>query len=81
MEWKNRLSQKVKPQFDGKFLTNDELESIQIKDSSGVFQIHYKTNFAQWSEDILVLTDSILVLKNRQNLEYHYKRFKPITIQ
>ncbi|RXR30623.1 hypothetical protein EQG68_11215 [Flavobacterium piscinae] len=83
IEWNGKTGyrKKVKPQFDGKFLTNDELESIQIKDSSGVFQIHYKTNFAQWSEDILVLTDSILVLKNRQNLEYHYKRFKPITIQ
>lgn len=83
IEWngKTGFRKKVKPQFDGKYLTNDELESIQIKDSSSVFQIHYKTNFAQWSEDILVLTDSILVIKNKQNLEYHYKRFKPITIQ
>jgi hypothetical protein len=83
IEWngKTGFRKKVKPQFDGKFLTNDELESIQIKDSSGIFQIQYKTDFAKWSEEILSLTDSILVIKNKQNLEYHYKRFKPITIQ
>ena len=83
IEWngKTGFRKKVKPQFDGKFQTNDEMESIQIKDSSSIFQIHYKTNFAQWSEEILFLTDSILVLKNKQNLEYHYKRFKPITLQ
>ena len=82
-EWNNKTGfrKKVKPQFDGKYLTNDELETIQIKDSSGIFLIHYKTDFAQWSEEILTLTDSILVLKNKQDLEYHYKRFKPISIQ
>lgn len=83
IEWngKTGFRKKVKPQFDGKYLTNDELETIQIKDSSGIFQIQYKTDFAKWSEEILSLTDSILVIKNKQNLEYHYKRFKPITIQ
>ncbi|PKP14984.1 MAG: hypothetical protein CVU07_12085 [Bacteroidetes bacterium HGW-Bacteroidetes-23] len=83
IEWNNKTGfrKKVKPQFDGKYLTNDELETIQIKDSSGIFQIHYKTDFAQWSEEILTLTDSILVLKNKQDLEYRYKRFKPISIQ
>lgn len=83
IEWNNKTGfrKKVKPQFDGKYLTNDELETIQIKDSSGIFHIHYKTDFAQWSEEILSLTDSVLVLKNKQNLEYHYKRFKPISIQ
>lgn len=81
-EWNNKTGfrKKVKPQFDGKYLINDELENIQIIDSSGIFQIHYKTDFAQWSEEILQLTDSILVLKNNENFEYHYKRFKPISI-
>jgi hypothetical protein len=83
IEWNEKTGyrKKVKPQFDGKFLINDEFETIHIKDSSGIFQIHYRTNFAKWSEEILQLTDSILVLKNKQNLEYHYKRFKPISIQ
>jgi hypothetical protein len=83
IEWngKTGFRKKVKPQFNGKYLTNEELETIQIIDSSGIFQIHYKTNFAKWSEEIVILTDSALVLKNKQNLKYHYKRFKPISIQ
>ncbi|MDP2160421.1 MAG: hypothetical protein Q8K02_08070, partial [Flavobacterium sp.] len=83
IEWNDTIGfrKKVKPQFDGKFLTNDEFETIQIKDSSGIFKIHYKTDFAKWSEEILSINDSILVLKNKQNLEYHYKRFQPISIQ
>lgn len=83
MEWNDKTGfrKKVKPQLDGKYITNDELETIQITDSVGVFRIHYKTNYAQWSEQIVMLTDSVLVLKNKQNLEYHYKRFKPVLIQ
>ncbi len=78
---KTGFRKKVKPQLDGKYVTNDELETIQVTDSAGVFRIHYKTNYAQWSEEIVMLTDSLLVLKSKQNLEYHYKRFKPISIE
>ena len=82
-EWKENTGfrKKVTPQFDGSFLTNDEMEAIKISDSSGVYKIEYKTAFDQWSEDIVEITDSVLVLKNKQNLEYHYKRFKPFSIK
>lgn len=82
-EWKESVGfrKKVTPQFNGTFLINDELEEIQIKDSSGIFQIHYKTPYTQWSEEIIALNDSILVLKNKQNLEYHYKKFTPFSIK
>lgn len=72
---------KVKPQFDGTFLTNDEAEEIYISDSSGSYTIQYKTAYAQWSEEIVAMTDSILILKNKQKLEYHYKRFTPFSIK
>jgi len=83
IEWNGTTGfrKKVKPQFDGTFLTNDELEEIKISDSSGFYKIEYKTAFAQWSEEIVEITDSILVLKNKQNLEYQYKRFKPFSIK
>lgn len=82
-EWKENTGfrKKVTPQFDGSFLTNDEMEAIKISDSSGVYKIEYKTAFDQWSEEIVEITDSVLVLKNKQNLEYHYKRFKPFSIK
>lgn len=83
VEWNGKvgLRKKVLPQLDGKFLINDEFEHIKILDSSGRFYINYQTKYAKWKEEIIVLEDSVLVLKNDQDLEYHYKRFKPILIQ
>lgn len=80
-EWKENTGfrKKVTLQFDGTFLTNNEAEHIQIKDSSGCTFIQYKTAYDQWSEQLLEITDSILVLKNKDNLEYHYKRFTPFS--
>jgi hypothetical protein len=82
IEWngKTGFRKKVKPQFDGKYLINNELEVIEIFDSSDIFYIRYITNYAKWKEEIVKLKDSILVLKNDQDMEYHYKRFKPISI-
>lgn len=82
-EWNGNkgFRKKVKPQFDGTFLTNNEAEEIRISDSSGIYTIQYKTAYAQWNEEIIALTDSLLVLKNKQNLEYHYKRFTPFSIK
>lgn len=82
-EWNQNkgFRKKVKPQFDGTFLTNDESEAIKISDSSGVYKIEYKTSFTQWSEEIIEITDSVLVLKNKQNFKYRYKRYKPFSIK
>ena len=82
-EWNESVGfrKKVTPQFDGTFLVNEELEEIKIKDSSGIFLIHYQTDYAKWSEELLTLTDSALVLKNKQDVEYHYKKFVPFSIK
>lgn len=82
-EWNQNkgFRKKVKPQFDGTFLTNNEAEEIHISDSSGSYMIQYKTAYTQWNEEIIILTDSVLVLKNKQDLEYHYKRFTPFSLK
>lgn len=82
-EWNGNkgFRKKVKPQLDGTFLTNNEAEEIHISDSSGSYVIQYKTAYTQWNEEIIALTDSVLVLKNKQNLEYHYKRFIPFSLK
>lgn len=83
IEWngKSGFRKKVTPQLNGKYLVNDETENINISDSLGHFYIHYQTNYAKWKEEIVELKDSILIVKNNQEIEYHYKRFKPISIQ
>ncbi|MQP53407.1 MULTISPECIES: lipocalin family protein [unclassified Flavobacterium] len=65
---------KVMPQLDGTYLTNDHQEDIIITFKDGDATIQYKTNYASWDENIIELTNDKLVLKNQQELEYHYKR-------
>lgn len=61
-------------QFDGTFLTNDVSEAFEIEFKDGNCYINYKTDFAKWQEEILELTKEKFVVKNKNDLEYHYKR-------
>ena len=65
---------KVMPQLDGTYLTNDIQEDIVIAVKDGDATIQYKTTYASWKEEIIELTKDKLVVKNEQDLEYHYKR-------
>ncbi len=78
---KKGFRQKVMPQLDGTYLTNNLKESIQISEDDGDYYLNYTTDFAQWKEEIIELKDSVLVLKNKQNLEYHYKRQIPFSVK
>jgi hypothetical protein len=73
--------QKVMPQFDGKFRTNGIKENIKIVEKENNFVIEYNTNYGKWLEEIIELADSTLVLKNKDNLEYTYKKFKPFSFK
>ena len=73
--------QKVMPQFDGKFQTNGIKEIIKIVEKDNDFFIEYTTKFGKWKEEIITIEDSTLVLKNKENLEYIYKKFKPFSFK
>jgi len=75
-ELKGKLGSRKKgmQQFDGTFLTNDVSEAFTIELKEGNCYINYKTDFAKWQEEILVLSNEKLVVKNKNDLEYHYKR-------
>jgi len=73
--------QKVMPQFDGKFRTNGIKENIKIVEKENNSFIEYNTNYGKWLEEIIELADSTLVLKNKDNLEYTYKKFKPFSFK
>lgn len=73
--------QKVMPQLDGTYLTNDIKESISISNSDDNYYINYSTNYGKWKEEIIEIKDSVLVLKNEANLEYHYKRQVPFSLK
>ncbi len=78
---KKGFRQKVMPQFDGSFKTNGLRENIKLFEVEGTYFIECKTDYGSWKEEILVLEDSTLVLKNKQNLEYTYKKFKPFSFK
>lgn len=73
--------QKVMPQLDGTYLTNDIKETISISNKDDNYYINYSTNYGKWKEEIVEIKDSILVLKNEANLEYHYKRQVPFSLK
>lgn len=71
---KKGFRSKVMPQIDGTYLTNDLKEDVIIVLKDGDATIQYKTNYANWNEEIIELSKDKLVVKNQQDLEYHYKR-------
>jgi hypothetical protein len=73
--------QKVMPQLDGTYLTNDIKETVSISNKDDNYYINYSTNYGKWKEKIVEIKDSILVLKNEANLEYHYKRQVPFSLK
>jgi hypothetical protein len=73
--------QKVMTQFDGKFQTNGIKENIKVVENGNSFFLEYNTKFGKWKEEIITIQDSILVLKNKENLEYTYKKFKPFSLK
>lgn len=73
--------QKVMPQFNGKFITNGDSESIIVSNSNGSYYVNYTTQFGKWKEEIIEIKDSTLVLKNKDNIKYQYKRFKPFSLK
>ena len=73
--------QKVMPQLDGTYLTNDLKENVLISNKDGNYYLNYSTNYGKWKEEIIEIKDSVLVLKNAANLEYHYKRQVPFSLK
>jgi hypothetical protein len=73
--------QKVMPQLDGTYLTNGIKENITVSKEDGEVYIYYITNYGKWREEIIEIRDSILILKNEANLQYHYKRQVPFSLK
>ena len=71
---------KVKPQLDGSFIVNDTYENVSVRLDKEQMFLDYSTDFSKWSEEVIVLTDDGLVVKNAENKEYHYKKSGPINI-
>ena len=66
---------KVTPQFDGSFKNNGAYEKFILKIENDNLNLYYKTPFDNWKETVLVATDSLLKIKNKDAKIYSYKKF------
>jgi hypothetical protein len=78
---KTGFRKKLMPRFDGKFEENGLQESFAIKAHGDVLYMNYKTDYATWQEELVSLSDSVLVVKNDNKIEYHYKRHVPFALK
>lgn len=77
----NGFRQKVMPQLDGTYKTNNIKERISISNENGSYFVNYSTVYGKWKEEIIEIKDSTLVLKNKDELEYNYKRYQPFSLK
>ena len=71
---------KMKPQFDGKYLVSGHSEKVDLQIGEKVY-LHYSTSFAKWKEEIIKISPQNLILKNDNEVEYHYRRPVPFSIK
>ncbi len=67
---------KVSPQLDGTFLTTGVTDVFSLKIEEDSLRIYYKTPYDSWKETVLRAEDSLLVIKNKDNKIYRYKKFR-----
>lgn len=72
--------QKLMPQFDGKYRTNQIKEKLKLTSQDGVFYLHCSTEYADWKEEIIAIDSTHLTLKNDRGITYKYQRFSSINI-
>lgn len=71
---------KVQPQLDGKFLTDNSEEALEITENDSKIYLNYKTDYASWKEELQSISDDKMVVLNQQKIEYHYKKATPINL-
>ncbi|WP_235972950.1 hypothetical protein [Flavobacterium undicola] len=74
------IRRKVRPQFDGTFLVNDDYEKVNVRFEKEHVYLDYTTAYAKWSEELVSISDDEMLIKNDQNKEYQYKKAGPINL-
>ncbi|MCC9041509.1 hypothetical protein LNQ81_02105 [Myroides sp. M-43] len=75
------IRQKVMPQVNGEYLTNEVAEKLTIINENGITWLKYKTDFAEWKEELIKLDEDEFVVKNENDIMYYYKKAVPFTLK
>ncbi len=80
LEKNTGFRKKVKPLFNGTFETSEDITAIKLiyKDEKTVLQ--FSTTWNTWTEEIISLTPSSLVLQH-QGRTYHYKKASLLNLE
>ncbi|WP_130735577.1 hypothetical protein [Flavobacterium sp. J27] len=65
---------KVVMLYNGNFVLNNVIQEFTIEQKEGNVILLNHTEFSDWKEVIQDLSDTRLVLKNEQGIEYYYKK-------
>lgn len=74
------IRRKVRPQFDGTFLFNEDYENVKVRFEEEHVFLDYSTAYAKWTEELISISEDEMVIKNDQNKEYEYKKAGPINL-
>lgn len=72
---------KMQPKFDGSYTTSNDAEPFSILETNGIFKMYYKTNFSDWEEKIISISENNFSVKTKNGITYSYRRFQPINIE
>lgn len=72
---------KLKPNFDGKFVTSKDIETLKLVIENDSLNAYYKTPFSNWKETILFADDEKLKVINQNKNVYLYKRYIPLNLK
>ena len=65
---------KVIPQIDGGFVSNKVKEYFKVVENNQVYFLEYKTDYANWKEELLKISEKTFEVKNENEIIYQYKR-------
>ena len=77
----NGVRTKLQPNPDGSFTGNKTGENFIIKVENKQLNLYYETPFDEWKETVVRARDNLLVVRNEDGIEYHYKKFEPINLE
>ncbi|WP_047419801.1 hypothetical protein [Cellulophaga sp. Hel_I_12] len=72
---------KMKPTFEGTYITSDDAELFTIFKLEDSYIIQYKANGSMdWTENLIAVSANSFSVRTSENVTYTYKRYEPINI-
>lgn len=73
--------QKMKPQFDGSFLTSGDKEIVEVKVENDSINLYYKTPFISYKESLISSEEDEIKILDEDGTIYTYTRFTPYSFE